>query len=195
MAISSTQTIPLVAGTPIRLPGGKAFALLDSSSPVDITILGKNNGIIDKLEDITAYFMFKNIGDPLGFMGVILESSVNQTIQVGIFNYDVESYKPQEITETHEIGGSTLITATDTSIGATTKTQIVTANSTTKEVHLSALSTNVQEVRWGDTNIDATRGGLLYPGQTIVVTSSDDIFIYNSHGSTAHSVSALIIQK
>lgn len=83
-----------------------------------------------------------------------------------------------------------LATTADVSIATVTTAQVLAANANRREAVITNLQTNASEVRVGDSNAGVTRGTPLQPGDSIVLTTTAAIHVYNADAA-AQSVALL----
>ncbi len=79
---------------------------------------------------------------------------------------------------------TTLVSAADASVAATTTTQVVTSDANNKSVAISNLVANATKIRVGDSSTGAAQGAEVPIGGTFVVDNTADIYVYNPSGST-----------
>jgi len=88
---------------------------------------------------------------------------------------------------------TTLTTQADVSVGTSSSAQILAANAARREAIIKNLSTNAAAIRVGDSNVAATRGVPLQPGESATLQVTTAIHAYNTSGSSAADVAGLEI--
>jgi hypothetical protein len=70
-----------------------------------------------------------------------------------------------------------------TVVAAAAAAQVIAANTSRMSVQITSLSTNTQVVRVGDSNVGASRGDVLNPGESISYDTTAAIFAYTGAGA------------
>lgn len=180
----STNDLSLVASTPVELPGGLYFALLDTQAAVDIYFLGKNGRVLEKCLGVRA-FLAKEFDEVNRCIAIKFESDSNQTIKYDVSEISVLSSTRIDGAIDAEIQPpDTVATVADVTVTAgAAAASVLAQNSARKKALISSPTTNSQLIRIGDSNIGASRGTPLLQGQSIELETSAAIYAYTASGT------------
>lgn len=133
--------------------------------------------------------------DEFKSLAVINDSGANLTFQLEIGYGEVKTNNVS-ISGTLKAalqGHSTLSSAADDSIAATSTELVLASNTNRKEALITNLSSNAGNIRVGDSNAGASRGVEVSPGQTVTLSTTAAIYVYNE-GTSAQSVGLLEVE-
>lgn len=194
----STHKQTINNGSYAEFPAGNFFQIISASNlEVDIEFI-KNNSVIASAKEVSdSYFQDFNVEgknpNDWGFDKV----KVTNNSGTNITNFKCEITKGKG--GTNNLGGSvTVSSATPTAISTaadqtvtTTKGSIAASNSSRKEIIIEADLANTNPIIIGDTNITTTRGLRVYPGQTMVLNTTAQIFALVAAGTEKVFVSEI----
>jgi hypothetical protein len=98
------------------------------------------------------------------------------------------------IVDVKETDNSTLTSAADYSIPATTTANFASALADQVGVYIGNLASNTETLRIGDASTGATRGIELAPGETLFIPTAAALYGYNP-GASAQSITILRVRK
>lgn len=182
----STENVTLAAGASKKLPGGKFFALLETSYPVDLVFITTNGFELETLKGVQAYTA-KGFTDPdKPLISVKISSSIAQTVKIDLSEISpLASNRIEGNIDAEEVIPTDGDCQTDVSLTANNVTTILAANADRKEALITNLDTSDAQIRVAPgANVAAGAGTPLDPGASIRIKTTKVISAYAPAGST-----------
>ncbi len=173
----NTHTQALTAGQSMKILGARSLVLKKPDYPVTLTILGPQNTILGRAENVDKRFTFFAGFDerPMSFQ---IETASAQTIQAYSSNGQINIDDIEIANLTAPVERSlTVETAADVSCAAAGTTLVYAGHANAIEVLIENLS--AEKLRIGDINTGDKRGKPLNPYSEAVIKTGGAIYVYN----------------
>ncbi len=129
------------------------------------------------------------------FDRVRVRSTVAQTVRFTVSDIPQDDNSQELVaTVTATIAaGDTLTSTADQSVVAASASQVIAGRADRLTVTIKNLASNAAPIRVGDASVTATRGHELAPGESVTLSTTSAVFVYNTHAA-AQSVSILEVR-